>query len=148
MAYAFDRTDLPEFPRLLHLLMQDVEGRSLSRKEMAAKLTSAGFRASDSNLSQWMNKERTPPPGVPFYASLALDLDEEQSLNLAWSYTSTYRDKRKGAGKSDVPDEPGLTENNLEHIADKREEYEARAEKENREMENGGDSSKPRDRTR
>jgi hypothetical protein len=153
MAYAFDRADLPEFPRLLHLLMQDVDGKALSRKEMAARLTKAGFEASDSNVSQWLNKQRTPPPGLPYYSSLALDLDEEQSRNLAWSYTRTYKDKRKRVqkkkkAKRDVPQDSVLTEENVERIADKREKYETNIEKKRREKERGGSSRKPGNRGR
>ncbi|MDP9485371.1 MAG: hypothetical protein M3Q49_06205 [Actinomycetota bacterium] len=87
----------------------------MSRKEMARLLTSVGFKASENNVSQWLNGDRTPPPGLPYYATLALKLEEDDAHALAWSYTRTYRDNRKGAGRSGkkaVPTEPGLTEEN------------------------------------
>lgn len=121
MAYTFNREDLPRFPRFLHLLTQDVDGRSFSRKEFAHRLTRSGFETSDANVSQWMNEERTPPPGLPYYTSIALELSDEQSRDLSWSYTVTYKDKRKRVKKKAVPDRSAPTEDQLDDIQNLKE---------------------------
>lgn len=115
MVYTADTDATPEFTTVLWRYMQNFGDRPLSRKEMAALLTAAGFKASENNVSQWLNGDRTPPPGLPYYATLALALNEDDARFLAWSYTRTYRDNRKGSGRSGknkVPDEPGLTKEN------------------------------------
>lgn len=115
MAYTANTDATPEFTTALWRYMQNFGDRPLSRKEMAALLTNAGFKASENNVSQWLNGDRTPPPGLPYYATLALALNEDDARFLAWTYTRSYRDNRKGSGRSGkntVPAEPGLTEEN------------------------------------
>lgn len=106
MAYVDKEDPTPEFRTLLWRLMQDFGERPMNRKEMAARLTKAGFPASDNNVSQWLNGDRTPPPGLPYYSTIALDLEEENGQALAWAYSRSYRDNRKGAKRSGVNERP------------------------------------------
>lgn len=102
MVYVDKEDSAPEFRTLLWRLMQDFGERPMNRKEMAARLTKAGFPASDNNVSQWLNGDRTPPPGLPYYSTIALGLDEEGGQSLAWAYSRSYRDNRRGANLSGV----------------------------------------------
>src|SRR3954469_24096732 len=100
VAYTINKDSTLEFTSVLWRYMQNFRETPLSRKEMAGLLTREGFRASENNVSQWLNGDRTPPPGLPYYAGLALNLSEDDAHFLAWSYTRTYRDNRKGSGRS------------------------------------------------
>lgn len=133
MPYVAEEDRTPDFPALLWRFMQS-SGRKISYKEFAALLTKAGFKATENNISQWMNGDRTPPPGLPYYATLALGLEEEEGQELAWSYTRSYKDNRKGAGKSGLKEAPNFSGNptgrlnneNVAKISAKREQYRER----------------------
>lgn len=155
MAYATDQDGTLEFTAVLWRFMQGYRETPLSRKEMAGLLTGVGFRASENNVSQWLNGDRTPPPGVPYYAALALDLSEGDSHFLAWSYSWTYKDNRKGSGRSGknvvspgtTPTEPGLvhgaaTEEHLDAVLDHEDELRTRRNAEV-EPEGNGAGDKP-----
>jgi hypothetical protein len=140
MAYTTDTDATPEFTTALWRYMQGFGDRPLSRKEMAALLTNAGFKASENNVSQWLNGDRTPPPGLPYYATVALSLNEDDARFLAWSYTRTYKDNRKGSGRSGknkVPENPGLSEKNEARLEDKRNEFKRRSDEKRRSGEGG-----------
>lgn len=146
VAYTEETDQTPAFATLLWRYMQiSGEGR-VSHKEMAARLTGVGFKASDNNVSQWLTGQRTPPPGLPYYATLALDLEAEDGQALAWAYSRSYKDNRKGAGRSGtrvVDPESNETPEHVRKIAAKRDEYDARTE----EMRQGRNNQEDGDRT-
>ncbi len=131
MAYATDTDQTPAFATLLWRYMQSSGEGRISHKEVAARLTKAGFKASDNNVSQWLTGQRTPPPGLPFYTTLALGLEVEDGQALAWAYSRSYKDNRKGAGLSGTRVADMAAGQTLEHvrkIAAKRGEYDKRTE--------------------
>lgn len=146
MAYTADTDTTPDFTAVLWRYMQSYRETPLSRKEMAAMLTRAGFKANENNVGQWLNGDRTPPPGLPYYSAIALALEEEDARVLAWSYTRSYKDNRKGAGRSGkhtVPPEPNVTKNNVSKIDQKKREWDERDAKKRQER----DSHDAGDRT-
>ncbi len=132
MTYAAKEDNTPEFATLLWRYMQQVGKDPMSRKEMAARLTKVGFATTDNSVSQWLTGQRTPPPGLPYYATLALGLEGEDGQALAWAFSRSYKDNRKGAGRSGnrtVAKKPNKqTAENVSKIHVKRKEYEGRAE--------------------
>lgn len=95
---------MTDFGRTLWLYMQDRTGGEINRTELAEMLSDVGFEVDPANVSAWMNGDRMPPPGLPYYSALALDLDDEKRCELAWAYLRTYKDRIKGRGGKKGPD--------------------------------------------
>lgn len=95
-----ERKRMTEFGRTLWRYMQDHPEGEINRTELAERLTNIGFKAEPANVSAWMNGDRMPPPGFVYYSALALDLNEEQRYDVAWSYLKQYRDNVKGRSKN------------------------------------------------
>jgi hypothetical protein len=149
VAYVAEQDATPEFRTMLWRFMQNFGDSPMRHKEMASKLEKVGFHATENNVTHWLNGDRTPPPGLPYYATLALRLEEDEGQQLAWAYSRSYKDNRKGARRSgvnvvpdkkSVPQESALTEENREYIAEKKETYKADIERKRMERENGGAS--------
>lgn len=93
------------FGRTLWRFMQEYGdrelGRELTRTDLAEMISNAGLDVSVGNIGQWMNGDRRPPAGLPYYSALVLDLDEEGRCELAWAYLTEYKDTLRGrAGKN------------------------------------------------
>lgn len=129
------------FGRTLWRYMQDYAdkemGREMTRTDLSVMLTAAGFDVDPGNVGQWMNGDRRPPAGLPYYSAMVLDLDEEERCELAWAYLEQYKDHMKGRGsskdkevssaKTPSPEEL-LTEENRRRIEAKKREWEDRDE--------------------
>ncbi len=100
-----ERRKMTGFGRTLWRFMQEYGdrelGRELTRTDLAEMISNAGLDVSVGNIGQWMNGDRRPPAGLPYYSALVLDLDEEGRCELAWAYLTEYKDTLRGrAGKN------------------------------------------------
>lgn len=96
-----ERKRMTGFGRTLWRFMQERAEGEINRTELADMITQRGLRIKAAHVSAWMNGDRRPPPGFPYYAALALDLGFEQRCELTWAYLHEYKDHVKGRGNPD-----------------------------------------------
>jgi hypothetical protein len=101
-----ERRKMTGFGRTLWRFMQQYGerelGRELTRTDLAEMITNAGLEVESGNIGQWMNGDRHPPAGLPYYSAIVLNLSEEDRCALAWAYLTEYKDVFRGRNKKNA----------------------------------------------
>jgi hypothetical protein len=113
-----ERKRMTGFGRTLWRFMQERPAGELNRTELAEMLTGHGFDVEPAHVSAWMNGDRMPPPGFPYYSALVLKLNDKERCELTWAYLQEYKDRIKGRSKKgqDQSEErdPKVTDQDME----------------------------------